>query len=424
MNASSKEAHSFGIYDTTSRNISAPVLIWNKYYLRVRKDLKRKVFKEEVKMKKILIVTLCAVMALVMFASCSSPSSDAPADEGAATEEPEQAAAEDESAAPAEEEGTTAEGEGLKIGYIENFAAHEFYQNVIKGMQETADAAGYTLEVSNADGDVAKQISIGENMLAKDVDVLIVTPVDAAGVMPLIDQATAAGVPVITESVPATSQTCYVGIDDYSAGVIDGKAAGEYAKANGITPKLLVVGFPALEVCVDRSEGFKAGLKEVIPEMEVATEVDGQGAKDEAVKVATDAITAHPDVNMIMGINDDSTIGGLLAAESSGLDMSKVCGFGFGVEGIAAKALLADPTSSYKGGLGMFPENIGRLCVEYAAKAANGEEVPVAITVPTAELTSDNVTEYYTQEGTDWIIDWDKVKALEVVPRDTLELER
>ncbi len=314
-------------------------------------------------------------------------------------------------------------GEPLKIGYIQNFAAHEFYQNIIKGMKETAAKNGYILEIADANLDIAKQVSLGENMLAKDVDVLIITPVDAKGIAPLIEQARAQGVPVITESVPTDNQDCYVGIDDYYGGYIDGMAAGEYAKANGITPKVLIVGLPALEVCVQRTEGFKAGLLEVCPDAEIVVEVDGSGAKDVSVSVATDALTANADVNMVMGINDDSTIGGLLACEAAGMDMSKVIGFGFGVEGIAAKSLLVDPESSYKGGLGMFPEMIGRLCVEMAAAAAKGEDVPVAITTPLLVLNSDNIAKYYTQIGADWIINWEEVEALGYTPRDTIEIK-
>ncbi|MBC5648896.1 sugar ABC transporter substrate-binding protein [Christensenella tenuis] len=315
-------------------------------------------------------------------------------------------------------------GEALRIGYIENFASHEFYQNIIKGMKQTAEENGWSLEIADANGDISKQISLGENMLAKDVDALIVTPVDAKGVMPLIEQAEAAGVPVITEAVPLEKQTCYVGIDDFYGGYIDGQAAGEYANENNIVPKVLVVGAPALEVCVQRVEGFKTGLQEVCPEAEIVVEVDGGGTKDTAVAVATDALTANPDINMVMGINDDSTLGGLLACEAAGMDMSQVTGFGFGVEGIAAKNELVNPDSSYKGGLGMFPEMIGRLCVEMAAKAANGEEVPVAITTPLVVMNGENVTEYYEQDGDSWEIKWESVEELGYTPRDTVEIQK
>ncbi|MGI6778128.1 MAG: substrate-binding domain-containing protein [Acetivibrionales bacterium] len=310
-------------------------------------------------------------------------------------------------------ENKTEPDEKIRIGYIVNFAAHEFYKNIIKGQRETAEKLGIEIDVVDANQDIAKQISAGENLLAKKVDALIITPVDAKGVMPLIEQAMKEGIPVITESVKAEKQTCYVGIDDFQGGYLDGKYAGEYIKNNNLeTPKALLVGLPALEACVNRTEGFKKGLLEVIPEAEIVAEVDGQGAKDKAMAVATDALTAHPDINMIMGINDDSTLGAVQAYKAAGMDISKLAAFGFGVEGNAAKNELADSDSPYQGGLAMFPENIGKICVEMAVKAVNGEDVPSDVQVPFDVMNKKNVNDYYQKDGDEWMIKWEEVEKL------------
>lgn len=300
----------------------------------------------------------------------------------------------------------------IRIGYIQNFAAHEFYANIVKGQKETAEKLGVELLVVDANLDIAKQISFGENFLAQDIDALIITPVDATGILPLIEQAMAAGIPVITESVKASKQTAYVGIEDFDGGYLDGLYAGQYLLDNKWnTPKVLLVGLPALEACINRTEGFKKGLLEVIPEAEIVAEVDGQGAKEIAMAKATDALTAHPDINVIMGINDDSTLGAVQAYRAAGLDESKLASFGFGVEGVSAKNELMNQDSPYKGGLGMFPENIGRLCVQTAYDAVKGLEVKDA-EVPISVLNQDNIADYYIQDGDNWIIQWDAVDKL------------
>lgn len=316
----------------------------------------------------------------------------------------------------AENETTATETESmepLKIAYIVNFASHEFYQNIIKGAQAEADERGVIIEFQDANLDINKQISMGETLLTKGIDALIITPVDAKGVMPLIDQALAANIPVITESVKAENQTCYVGIDDFEGGYLDGKFAGQWLiDANFTDIKCLLVGLPALEACVNRTEGFKKGLLEIIPDAVIAVEVDGQGSKDKAMAVSTDALTANPGVNVIMGINDDSTLGGVQAYLAGGGDPTKLAAFGFGVEGIAAKNELSDSASPYQGGLAMFPENIGRLLVDAAIKAANGETVPTDIQVPFDVMTKDNVSKYYTKNGDSWDIIWSEVLKL------------
>jgi len=308
---------------------------------------------------------------------------------------------------------SAASGKKLQVAYVENFSAHEFYQNIGRGATAEADKLGIDFTIADANSDMNKQISLGETLLAKNIDALIVTPVDAKGVQPLIDEAMAKGIPVITESVKADKQTCYVGIDDFQGGYLDGKFAGQYVKDHNFpTPKALLVGLPALEACVNRTEGFKKGLLELVPDAQIVAEVDGSGMKDKAVQVATDALTAHPDVNLIMGINDDSTLGGVQAYTATGKDPSKLIAFGFGVEGVAAKNALSDPANPYQGGLAMFPENIGKILVDTAVKAANKESVPSDIQVPFDVMTKANVNTYYTKQGDDWLINWDALAKL------------
>ena len=46
-----------------------------------------------------------------------------------------------------------------KIGYVVNYATHEWYQNVIKGMKDRGQQLGIEVEVKDANLDVAKQVS-------------------------------------------------------------------------------------------------------------------------------------------------------------------------------------------------------------------------------------------------------------------------
>src|SRR5205085_8206726 len=105
---------------------------------------------------------------------------------------------------------------------------------------------------------------------------------------------------------------------------------------------ILDVGLPALSTTVARSKGFVDGIHSVLADATVAQSVDGKGLKDEAVKVAADALTAHPDVNIIFGINDDSALGGLQAYKAAGMDTSKLLVVGFGCEGKACKNALME----------------------------------------------------------------------------------
>ena len=63
-----------------------------------------------------------------------------------------------------------------RVGWCGNYMMHEWYQNVWKGMRERSEMLGIELEVVDSSQDMAKQVSLAEDLIAKGVDVLIVYP--------------------------------------------------------------------------------------------------------------------------------------------------------------------------------------------------------------------------------------------------------
>lgn len=300
----------------------------------------------------------------------------------------------------------------VKVGYVVNFGSHEWYQNVIKGAEDTAKDQGLDFEWADANVDLSKQISQCENMLTKGVDVLMLSPVDPDGLSSVMSQAEEADTPVVTESNTVPGAKTAVGIQNLEAAKLLGEWAGDYITNTMHTKaKVLIVGLPTQVDTRDRTEGFKQGLESSGADFEIVQEVNGGGLKDQALDVAADAITAHPDVNMIFGINDDSALGGTQAYQEAGLDVDKLTTLGFGVEGRAGKGALSSG-GPYKAGLGMFPEFVGRKLIEQAKAVNEGKDVPERTVTPAAVLTSDNLPDYYAKDGDDWKIDYDAVQAL------------
>jgi ribose transport system substrate-binding protein len=311
-----------------------------------------------------------------------------------------------------QQDGGAGGSDQVKVGYVVNFGSHEWYQNVVKGAEDTAKEKGMGFEWADANVDLAKQITQAENMLTQGVDVLVMSPVDPAGLSSVMSQAAERSVPVVTESNPIPGGATVVGIQNLEAAKQLGEWAGKYQQEKmKTTAKVLIVGLPTQVDTRDRVEGFKQGLKASGADFQIVQEVNGGGLKDQALKVSTDAVTAHKDINMIFGINDDSALGGTQAYTEAGLDVSKLATFGFGVEGRAGKGALT-AGGPYKAGLGMFPEYVGRSLIEQAEAVKNGDEVEERTITPAKVLTPENLSEYYTKEGSDWKIKYDAVKAL------------
>jgi ribose transport system substrate-binding protein len=308
--------------------------------------------------------------------------------------------------------GGAGSGGELKVGYVVNFGAHEWYQNVIKGAQDRAKEKGIEFDWADANVDLAKQISQAESMLTQGVDVLVLSPVDPKGLSTIMTQAEERGVPVITESNPIPGAQTVVGIENLEAGTKIGEWTGEYVKDNvDGGAHVLIVGLPTQADTRDRVAGFKKGMENSGAEYEIAQEVNGGGIKDQALEVSTDAITANQNINLIYGINDDSALGATQAYRQEGLDSSKLTTIGFGVEGEAGKSALMSG-GAYKAGLGMFPEYVGSTIIDQAEKVANDKSVPKHTVTPIEVLTKENLTKYYSKEKDGWQINYDAVASL------------
>jgi ribose transport system substrate-binding protein len=298
------------------------------------------------------------------------------------------------------------------IGHVTNYLVHEWYQNETKGEATRAEEHGIEFSINDANLDLQKSLAAVDDYVAKGTSVIVFTPVNEAASGPTIEKVTGEGVPVVCEGSPADGCTTLVSIDDYSAGFKVGVWAGEYAIENlGGVANILDVGLPALTTTVARSTGFIDGIKSILPDATVAQSVDGSGLKDTAVQVSADALTAHPEVNIIFGINDDSALGGLQAFTAAGMDTSQLLVVGFGCEGNACKKALLEG-GPYKVSAAMFPEYQGRLLIDASVVAFNGMELPAHIVAPTMPVTAENLADFYTLEDDVFVPNFEAIAAI------------
>ncbi len=301
------------------------------------------------------------------------------------------------------------------VGHVTNYLVHEWYQNETKGEQTRATDWGINFTINDANLDLQKSLAAVDDYVAKNVDVLNFTPVNEKASGPKISDVAKSGKPIICEGSPADGCTTLVSIDDYAAGYKVGVWAGNYVKDKmGGKAVILDVGLPALSTTVARSKGFADGIKSVLAgSATIAQSIDGSGLKDKAVTAAADALTAHPDVNVIFGINDDSALGGLQAYDAAGLDKSKLLVVGFGCEGKACKDALAEG-GPYKVSAAMFPEYQGRLLIDAGIVAFNGVSLPKHLIAPSTPVTAANLAQYYTKEGDKYVPNFDAIGKISI----------
>jgi ribose transport system substrate-binding protein len=265
---------------------------------------------------------------------------------------------------------------GKRIGVTLLTREHVFYKDLEAGLQEAAAKQGYQLTVTSGDFDLAKQQSQIENFIVQGVDAIIVCPADSKGIGPAIERANQANIPVFTADIAAQGGqvVSHVASDNLSGG----RLAAEYiAKALNGQGEVGVIGQQEVQSGLDRELGFKEEMAKH-PGIKVVQTLNGGGVRDRALKAADDMLQGNPNIKGIFGINDDSALGVLSAAEARGRNDMVIVGYDATPE--AVKAIQRG--SALKADVAQQPKDLGAKTIEAIATHFKGGQVQKSIAVP------------------------------------------
>jgi len=253
---------------------------------------------------------------------------------------------------------------------------HEFYRQLEAGLKEAAGKAGYELIVTSGDFDLAKQQSQIENFIVQRVDAIVVCPADSKGIGPAIEQANAAKIPVFTADISAQGGqvVSHVASDNLSGGRL---AADFIAKQLGGAGEVGIIGQQEVQSGLDRELGFKEEMKKH-PGIKIVSVLNGAGVRDRALKAADDMLQGNPGLKAIFGINDDSALGALSAAEARGRKDLVIVGYDATPEAVQA----IQRGSSLKADVAQQPGDLGAKTIEAVRAHLGGGQVEKNIAVP------------------------------------------
>ena len=158
-----------------------------------------------------------------------------------------------------------------------------------------------------------------EGFLAGRFDALIATPVSPTLERVLLDRATGQKVPVMAESLGMAGAQTVVAVDNYQAGHDLGRWAGDYARLHLDSSTTLLDLTHDLGNTHNRSQGFLAGLREIVPDARLVLSINAQAHADTAYQLTLDALAVHPSINVIFAINDTTAAGAMAACRELGL---------------------------------------------------------------------------------------------------------
>jgi DeoR/GlpR family transcriptional regulator of sugar metabolism len=254
-----------------------------------------------------------------------------------------------------------------------------------------------------------------ESFLGGRFDALIATPVTPNLERVLLDRAMQERVPIIAESLGMAGAQTVVAVDNFAAGQDLGCWAGHYLRQHMDGGATVLDLTHRLSNTHQRSLGFVAGLRDVLPEARVALSIDAQARYDTAYQLTCDALAVHPSINLIFAINDTTAVGAMAACQDMGVSSSALLVVTFGLEGDTMKdALMAQEFC--KAGLAMFPEIVAPVCVEAALHAIAGQPLPQQLVTPHAILTAETLDQFYQRADQGWQIRWQAVQQRLSIP--------
>jgi ribose transport system substrate-binding protein len=275
-----------------------------------------------------------------------------------------------------------AAAQDLRIGLAVSTLNNPFFVDLKDGAEAMAEEMGVEILVVDAQDDAAAQLSSVEDLLIKQIDVLIVNPVDGNAVVSAITAANDAGVPVITVDRGAEGGDVVSHIA--SDNVAGGEMAGDYiAEQLGEEGKVVELeGIPGTSAARDRGKGFNQAMDKYAG-MEVIARQPAGFDRAEGMTVMENILQGNPEIDAVFAHNDNMALGAMEAIAAAGRS-DEIMIVGFDAIDDAVAAVEAGDLAAT---IAQKPDLMGEMAVETAIKVANGEEVDEYTPVPLELIT-------------------------------------
>jgi ABC-type sugar transport system substrate-binding protein len=268
-----------------------------------------------------------------------------------------------------------------------------------KSIQETAEAEGVDLKFTDAQGKQENQIQAIRSYIQQKVDVIAFSPVVETGFDAVLQEAKAAGIPVIlTDRAVDVEDTSLYETFLGSDFVLEGEKAGDWLVENaadsdvngdGTVNVVQLEGTTGAAPAIDRAEGFASKIS-ADDTIEVTASQTGDFTRDGGKQVMESFLQSDDTIDVVFAHNDDMGLGAIEAIEAAGLTPGediKIITIDAVKDGMQA---LADGKINY---IVECNPLLGPQLMDLAQKVLDGEEVPERVVTEETTFTQEQATE-------------------------------
>ena len=294
---------------------------------------------------------------------------------------------------------TTAMADGIGVSMA---AFDDNFLTVLRnGLQAQADAAGLSVQIEDAQNDVAKQLDQINNFIASGVDAIIVNAVDTSATQAMTDAAAAAGVPLVyVNRQPINVDTLPEGQAFVASNEVDSSSQGfieqcaQWAAAGKSEVSVYVMqGELSNQAAVQRTQNYydvmEAGKCAVT--VNIIDQQTANWSREQAQNLMTNWLSTGAAFDGVLANNDEMALGAIQAIKAAGISMDDVI-----VSGVDATQ---DALASMQAGeldITVFQNAAaqGGGALDAAVKLAAGEAVETKVYIPFELVTPANIDNY------------------------------
>jgi ribose transport system substrate-binding protein len=263
-----------------------------------------------------------------------------------------------------------------------------FYIGMLKGIRARAGELGWDVATVSSNEDKLKQINGVQDLVAKGVKGILISPIDAVGVNAAYDAAAAAKIPIVSLARGSTSpnQTIHVAMDEVQVG----RDIAEWtAKKLGGKGKIgMLLGPSGAPTFRNLAQGYTEVMAKY-PDIQIVFKTDGPLTRERGLKNTEDALVAHPDLKAIYAANDDLALGAMQAVLAGNRGGETIV---TGMNGVPP-ALRAVKEGNIAMTVELNPLLWGRLGVDVLASFLKGDKVEPRVFIKHVVIDGSNVDE-------------------------------
>lgn len=278
-------------------------------------------------------------------------------------------------------------GKTFKIAYSHSVSEAAIVRSVRHFADTRAKELGCVevLHDNTQANNLEQQLNAVQGWITVGVDAIVVTPIDKTALAPLQKQAQDAGIKWLTYAFEMDNSDGLVGFDNTQIGQMIANAAVDWVKKNKIeNPEALITtltGLPLLSPRWTEPERiFKENGIKIVAMQDSADEASG-------LKVAETVLAQHPDLDIVIGLTDNSAVGAYRAVKIAGVDEEKM--FIGGQDGDLAGLAAVNEGGAYRASSAILISTLGANIINQALNAITGNGPSFAVT-PAVLATKDN----------------------------------